>query len=79
MVTVLYFAACRERVGLERETVDLAGLRVSEAVDVLVARHPKLAELASLCRVAVNAAFASTDAVVPDGAEVALIPPVAGG
>src|SRR5690606_20504216 len=31
------------------------------------------------CRVAVDQAFVDEDAIVPDGAELALIPPVAGG
>lgn len=76
---VLYFAACRERAGFDREALDLDGVRVGDAVAMLVARHPRLADLIPRCRVAINATFVTNDAVVPPGAELVLIPPVAGG
>jgi molybdopterin synthase catalytic subunit len=79
MVRVLYFAACRERTGLSDEAVDLGGRSVEEAVAALARRHPALEPVLPRCRVAVNAAFALSTDVVPDGAELALIPPVAGG
>jgi molybdopterin synthase catalytic subunit len=78
MVRVLYFAACRERTGISTEEVDAAGT-VADVVAAVVARHPALAAVAPRCRVAVNQAFAQSSDRVPDGAELALIPPVAGG
>src|SRR5262249_60821793 len=42
-------------------------------------RHPELRPLLPHLRVAVNQEFHGLDAPVPDGAEVALVPPVAGG
>lgn len=79
MVTVLYFAAARERAGTDREELDLGGRKVSAVLDALAQRHPALERVLPQCRVAVDQAFATPDDVVPDGAELALIPPVAGG
>jgi len=79
-LTVLYFAAARERVGLPRESLELPpGARVSDVLRLLSVRHPGLAPLLPHLRVAVNQEFSEVDAEVPAGAELALIPPVAGG
>lgn len=78
-VTVLYFAALRERLGRAEESLDLpADATVAELLAALRARHPTLAALRGF-RVAVNQEFADEGDPVPAGAEVALIPPVAGG
>jgi MoaE-MoaD fusion protein len=79
-VHLKYFAAARERAGLSGESLELvAGASVSALMSLLVERHPGLAPLVPHLRVAVNEEFAAPGDVVPDGAEVALIPPVAGG
>jgi molybdopterin synthase catalytic subunit len=79
-LTILYFAAARERVGLPRETLERPpGARVGDVLRLLASRHPALAPLLPHLRVAVNQEFSEADAEVPPGAEVALIPPVAGG
>ena len=79
-ITVLYFAAARERVGQSRESLEVPpGTRVKEVLRQLAARHPALAPLLPHLRVAVNQEFSDAEAVVPAGAELALIPPVAGG
>ena len=79
-ITVLYFAAARERVGLPRESLELPpGARVTDVLRLLATRHPALAPLLPHLRVAVNQEFSSAEAEVPTGAELALIPPVAGG
>jgi len=79
MTRVLYFAACRERAGKDEESIDLDGRTVAEAVAVLGAAYPELAKILPHCRVAVNHAFVDEDHVIESGAELALIPPVAGG
>jgi molybdopterin synthase catalytic subunit len=79
VATVLYFAAARERSGTAREELKLSGRTVREVVEELVARHPGLGPLVPHLRVAVNQAFAGPNDPVPAGAELALIPPVAGG
>ena len=79
-LTVLYFAAARERAGTAREAVEwTAGGPVRVLLEVLAGRHPELRPLLPHLRVAVNQEFQGLDAPVPDGAEVALVPPVAGG
>ena len=78
MVTVLYFAACRERTGVSSERVDVDGT-VDDVIAAVRALHPALGDVLPRCRVAVNQAFAQATDRVPAGAEVALIPPVAGG
>ena len=77
---ILYFAAARERAGRAEEILELPGApSVREVLDELCRRHPALERLAPHLRVAVNQCFAGPDEPVPDGAELALIPPVAGG
>jgi MoaE-MoaD fusion protein len=79
-LTVLYFAAARERAGTAREAVEWSGGETVRALlETLAARHPELRPLLPHLRVAVNQEFLGLEAPVPDGAEVALVPPVAGG
>jgi molybdopterin converting factor subunit 1 len=80
-VSVLYFAALRDAVGLADETVDVpAEVRtVRELCDHLAARHPAYAERRGSVRVARNEAFADDGEAIRDGDVIALIPPVAGG
>lgn len=79
-ITVLYFAAARERAGVQRETLEVpGGARVRDVLGLLTARHATLGPLLPHLRVAVNQEFVDADAEVPAGAELALIPPVAGG
>jgi molybdopterin synthase catalytic subunit len=78
-IQVLYFAAARDAAGVDSESLpgpfaDVAALRSG-----LAARHPRLAAVLPRCRIAVDEEFADDSAPVPDGAEVALVPPVAGG
>ncbi len=79
--SILYFAAARDRAGLAQE--QLAVLpppgTVHAVLELVGQRHPELRPLFPHLRVAVNQCFAQLDEVVPEGAEVALIPPVAGG
>lgn len=79
MVTVLYFAAAKERTGIDRESLDLAGHSVAAALEEIVRRHPSLEPICDRLRVAVDQAFAQPGDVLREGAELALIPPVAGG
>jgi molybdopterin synthase catalytic subunit len=79
-VTVLFFAAARERAGGAREVLEVPeGALVRDVLRLLTERHPALAPLLSHLRVAVDQEFVGLEAPVRVGAEVALIPPVAGG
>lgn len=79
---VLYFARLRERFGLAEEALDVAGVTVADLIAQLQARGGGWAEeLAEgrMFRVAVNQEIVPLDTTVPDGAEVAIFPPVTGG
>lgn len=79
-IQVRYFAIARERAGCSEEKVELpAGAPVRSLLDRLGELHPGLVPLLPHLRVAVNHDFVSLTEPVPEGAEVALIPPVAGG
>ena len=77
---VLFFASCREAAGLRETDVELDGpTTVAALLDTLCRAHPSLGPLSGSLQVAVNAEYASRDACLSDGDEVALIPPVSGG
>jgi molybdopterin synthase catalytic subunit len=78
-VQILYFAAARDAAKVARELIDPAPATVGALRARLVALHPELAAVLPRCRLAVAQAFAADDAPLADGAEVAIIPPVAGG
>lgn len=79
-ILVHYFGPVREHVGSDSETWSfddaptVAGLR-----EEALRRFPGLAGLLPSCRVAVDMTYAGDDLRLNDGAEVAFIPPVAGG
>ena len=77
---VLFFASCREAAGRREVDLELDGpLTVAGLLDTLCRDHPSLKGLSGTLQVAVNAEYASRDARLGDGDEVALIPPVSGG
>ena len=79
-VEVLYFAILRERVGRERESLELPdGADVRTARAAIAARHPGIESLLPRVQTAVNRVMAKDDTALADGDEVALLPPVAGG
>jgi molybdopterin synthase catalytic subunit len=79
-VTLLYFAAARERAGIGAEAIELAeGATARQALEAACARHPALRAVAYKLRLAVDQEFVDADRAVRDGSEVALIPPVSGG
>ena len=83
-VTVRVFGGLADVVGSSRVSVALSEA-VDEATDVaalraaLVAAYPQLAEYLPRTAVAVDLAVADDDTVIGPDAEVALLPPVAGG
>lgn len=84
MVTLLYFASLRERLGLAREQVPLpAGTpTVERLVDALRLRDARWSEAFApgrQWRVAVNQQIADVATPLKPGDEVAFFPPVTGG
>lgn len=78
-VTVRFFAAARERAKTGSCELKLpAGATVGEALEALKRLYP-LDSLLPQLRVALDQEFAELSTVLQEGAELALIPPVAGG
>jgi molybdopterin converting factor subunit 1 len=78
-LTILYFAGARDAAGTSREPLERAPSTVAELRRALADRHPALGRILPRCRIAVNEEMAEDGDAVPDGAEVAIIPPVSGG
>jgi len=78
-VQILYFAGARDAAGMSRETLPRAPATVGDLRRALAAAHPKLAAVLERCRIAVDQEFAEDAAPLREGAEVAIVPPVAGG
>lgn len=80
IVTVLYFAKVRERIGLDSEQMELsATVTDRELCAEIGRRYPQVAPVLATCRVAVDQAFARGTLDLQAGSEVAIIPPVSGG
>ncbi|MCW1918560.1 molybdopterin converting factor subunit 1 [Rhodobacter sp. KR11] len=82
MLTLLYFAWVRERIGLPREKVETGAATVADLIAELIARDEAyalaFADLTSL-RVAVDQKLTSFDAPLAGAREVAFFPPMTGG
>ena len=80
-ISVVYLAASRERVGLEREVIHVnQEATLQELKRLLFNRHPQLKSIAPYLRWALNHTFVDDDQVgLSEGCEVALIPPISGG
>jgi len=83
MITVLYFAGIREKIGVAKESMQLPpdANTVAALAIALCARGEKWAEALGVAsvKVAVNQTMALPNTVVQDGDEVAFFPPVTGG
>lgn len=79
-MTLLYFAQAKRVTGLPSETLSPSSpLTADQLWAEILRRHPDLAILHPVIRLARNGEFASPDALFHPGDEVALIPPVSGG
>jgi molybdopterin converting factor subunit 1 len=79
-VRVRVFGSLREALGTRALDLQLADGTAAGALRAQLARaHPAVAAFGPRLRLSVNHAFAPDDAVLADGDEVALLPPVSGG
>ena len=79
-VIVRLFAVARERAGVEQFPLALsAGATVRRAGELIAETTPALRDLLPRVAFAVNREYAKPDAILHDGDELALIPPVSGG
>ena len=82
MISVVYFARLKEVFGVAEESLLETPASVANLIALLAARGGVWAdELAGekVFRVAINQEMAQLADVIPDGAEVAIFPPVTGG
>lgn len=79
-ITVKFFAMARDRAGTGEWQVDLDnGATVTAAGEMLAKRFPGLRQMLLRVAFAVNQSYADRSAVLQDGDELAVIPPVSGG
>ena len=78
-IRLLFFAALRERLGRDEEEFDCPGASIASLRTALAERYPELASLLPRVAIAVDEQYAGDETPLREGAEVALIPPIAGG
>jgi molybdopterin converting factor subunit 1 len=80
-ITVLFFATLRSLTGIKSVQLDLPSESSVSDLKVLVGdQFPQtIPTLRDSVLVSVNREYAQDDQIIPDGAEVALFPPVSGG
>jgi molybdopterin converting factor subunit 1 len=79
-VEVRYFASLTEHTGATTESVDVEpSMAVGDLWDLLVGRHPGLAQVAYRPLVACDRVYAEWDRTLDKVREVAFLPPVSGG
>jgi molybdopterin converting factor subunit 1 len=79
-VKLLFFATLRDRVGSRETEIDLAaGVTVRELKSLLGEKYPSAGPTLDTALVSVNKEFAFDTEVIPEGAEIAIFPPVSGG
>ena len=77
---VLFFAQARLAAGIHEEVLPEASLCSSEEFwNRLLVRHPDLAKLRAVCRLARNGKFLAAGEKLHPEDEVAVLPPVSGG
>jgi molybdopterin converting factor subunit 1 len=79
-ITVKFFAILKDHAGLSETSIDLpTDSIVSTALNHLENKFPALRKDLKRIAIAVNRNYTKSDALLHDGDELALIPPVSGG
>lgn len=78
---ILYFSNAENLAGTSEETWEPPSEALTEAAfwEEAIRRHPRLATIRNICRLARNERFLAPDECLLSGDEVAVIPPVSGG
>lgn len=80
IIQVLFFAHLRELSGQQKINLEIsASTDISTFKKILMEKFPRLKPAMDTIIIAINQQFAVDDAIIPDGAEVAIFPPVSGG
>ena len=79
-MTILLFASIAEKVGKRRIDLSLSpGETVAQVCERLAWAHPQMRPYVPNLLYALDEEYVKADAIVTDGATLALIPPVSGG
>ena len=79
-VKVLYFANARELASRRLESLTLPeGVSLEKLIDQVLQLHPGLKPFRSTVRFSVNRELVGNSAVIRNGDEIGVLPPVAGG
>lgn len=77
---VLFFSVLRDITGTDEIAIEVpAGVTMADLLVQIEARWPKLRDWAPSMLLALDQTYVKRDAVLHDGAEIALMPPVQGG
>jgi molybdopterin converting factor subunit 1 len=80
MIRLKMFAILRDRSGVTETEIEVAdGAIVAAAIEEAGKRYPAIANLLPKAAAAVNLAYVERSAMLREGDELALIPPVSGG
>ena len=79
-ITILFFASLRDITG-ERQIKKIVSpdINIAELKEILMQDYPGLNKYINAMIVSLNHEFADNDVSIPDGAEIAIFPPVSGG
>lgn len=79
-IKVLLFATLRDRAGSKTLEIEIPdGTTVQGLKEQIARQYPTLSEAMKTVLISINREYAFDEAIVPDGAEVAMFPPVSGG
>lgn len=79
-IKLLFFATIRDRVGTKSLEIDIpVDLTVKGLKDKLANDYPNLKESMKSVLVTLDREYAFDEAVIPNGAEIGMFPPVSGG
>ncbi len=79
-IKILFFATFRTRAGISSMELEIKhGTTVGELKEILVSQFPPLEASLHHTLLSINREFAFDEEIIPEGAEVALFPPVSGG
>jgi len=79
-IKLLFFATIRDRAGTKSMDLDIPDdLTVQGLKDRIGAEYPNLKDSMKSVLITINREYAFDDAVIPQGAEMAMFPPVSGG
>jgi len=79
-ITTLFFATLRDRVGSKSIQMQIpCELNIADFKILLIEKYPALAGIMDHSLISINHEYFFNEAIIPEGAEIAVFPPVSGG